>query len=127
MASERDRDKQAITKRKQDDPELEDALAQATVLQHQLAIDQEHHRHAEAMRATELGSLGRILGGESSVSLTTAFIVVCGGMLALTGSLVMAGIIPAASDFWAKQAERSGAIAMTALSFIFGKSAGRKR
>ena len=127
MASERDKAKQAITKRKQDDPELDDALAQASVLQHQLAINQEQHRHAETMRATELGTMGKFLGGESHASVTIAFIVVCLGMLAAVGCLVAAARSPSAADFWAKQSERLGAVALTALSFIFGKSAGRSK
>src|SRR5215831_415638 len=110
MASERDKAKKAITDRKSDEPELDDALAQAALLRHQLAISQEKHRHDEVMQAAELGSLGRFLGGEVSASLTIAFMVVCAGLVGLIGSLVMAGASPPAAEFWAKQAERSGAI-----------------
>ena len=100
-------------------------LNQAHAFQHQLAIKEEEHRHKETMRATELGWIGRILGGEASASLTAAFIVVCVGLFTAVACLFMAAYAPAAADFWAKQFERSVAVAMTALSFIFGKSPGR--
>src|SRR6266849_1744748 len=107
MASERDKAKKAITNRTSEEPDLDETLSQAQDLQHQLAIDKEEHRHKETMRATELGWVGRIVGGEATASLTVAFIVVCVGLFSAFGCLGMAAYSPAAADFWAKQSERS--------------------
>jgi homoserine acetyltransferase len=122
MASEREQAKSAITARTSEEPELEEKLSQAHALQHRLESDKEAHRHKEAMRAAELGWFGRILGGEATASLTVAFIVVCVGLFTAVGCLGMAAYAPSTGDFWAKQSERSIAVAMAALSFIFGKT-----
>jgi hypothetical protein len=126
MASERDKAKKSITRRDSNEPELDDALTQAHALQHKLALQTEDNRHREAMRVAELGWVGRIIGGEATASLTVAFIVVCSGLISAAWCLAIAAYSStAAADFWAKQSERSVAVTMTALSYIFGKSPGR--
>jgi hypothetical protein len=130
MASEREQAKKAITNRTSDEPELDLALSQAQSLQHklqhELAVKTEEHRHKEHMRKTELGLVGLIFGGESSASLTIAAVVAVISIIAAVGCLIMAWQNPAANDFWGKQFERSTAVAMSALAFIFGK-AGRNK
>ena len=122
MASEREDAKKAITARTSEEPELEEQLNQAHALQHRLESEKEAHRHKELMRATELGWVGRIVGGEATASLTVAFIVVCVGLFSAVGCLAMAAYSPSVGNFWAQQSDRSTAIAMAALSFIFGKT-----
>lgn len=125
MASEREKAKGAIRERKPDDPGLAEKFNEAQTLQHKVALNQEEHRHKEEMRSKELGWVGRIVGGEATASLTVAFIVVCFGLVTSAGCLAFAVYFPNTAEFWAKQSERSVALALAALSFIFGKSAGR--
>jgi hypothetical protein len=125
MVFDREKAKKAITRSTPNDPELDEKFSEAEELRHKLALSQEEHRHKETMRVTELGLVGRIVGGESNAALTAAFLVVVVGLGSATGCLIAAYHLPTAADFWAKQSERSVALALAALSFIFGKSAGR--
>jgi len=56
--------KGAIIQRDNDDPELDAVLSSAHHLQ--LHLIKETNRHSEAMRKTELGFFGRIIGGEAT-------------------------------------------------------------
>jgi hypothetical protein len=120
MASERDQAKLSITKRETDEPELDEAISAAQNLAHELDLKIEEHRHEEAMHSARLGAIGRFLGSEASTSV--AFIAVCAGILSAFFCYGCAAYSPAVADFWGKQAERSIAFSVSALSFIFGRN-----
>ena len=121
MASDREKAKRSITQRKTQEPELDEAISQAHSLAAALDLKTEDHRHEEAM----LGKIGRILGSDSSTSV--AFIAVCAGIVGTLFCYGCALHAPATAEFWGKQAERSIAFTVAALSFIFGRTARPRR
>ena len=125
MASERDKAKKAITKTDSTDPELNAALAEGTELQHLLMV--ESNRHKEAMRSVELGLIGRVVGGEANAPVAVATMVVVAGIVGAALSVWMAAQSqrPDSSEYWSKMIERSSALTITGLSFIFGRSGRR--
>jgi hypothetical protein len=124
MASERQSAKSSITARKTDEPELDATIHSAQSLAHELNIKIEENRHQETMHRASLGAIGRFLGSEAPTSV--AFIAVCAGLVSFLACLGFAFYNSTNSDFWGKQAERSLAFTMSALSFIFGKSIRKK-
>jgi hypothetical protein len=125
MASERDTAKKAIKDTEATEPEFTAALAQGQEQQHRITT--ENNRHKEFMRTTDLGWFGRAFGGEVNAPFAIAALVVICGVLGafLAGYMASKSQRPDAADYWSKQVERSAALAMTSLSFIFGRS-GRK-
>lgn len=113
--------KKAIKSREQDDPELDKALTDAQ--EYQLKINQETHRHNEAMQKINLGRIGSIIGGEKSVPGVIAFVVVCFGLFATAFCyyVMWKSETPAAQEFWSKQSERGLATAGIAMSYLFGR------
>jgi hypothetical protein len=109
--------KGAIIQRDNDDPELDAVLSSAHHLQ--LHLIKETNRHSEAMRKTELGFFGRIIGGEATAPFVVATFVVFLGFLAAASSWFMAAWEPNQAEFWAKQAERGISVASAAVAFIF--------
>ena len=122
MASEREKAKNAITKTDSADPELAAALADAALQQHRITA--ENNRHKEALQNSELGRIGRWLGGEKSAPIAIAGIAAFAGLLGMFFSLFMASrsMTPDAIDFWSKMVERGFAFAASCLAFIFGRS-----
>ncbi|MGA3047672.1 MAG: hypothetical protein ABSD67_13660 [Terracidiphilus sp.] len=125
MASERDKAKNAITSSDPVDPELNAALAEAR--QEQYRITAENNRHKEALQASELGRMGRWLGGEKNSPIVIAAIVVFAGLLGafLSGCMAAQSQRPDSADYWSKMLERSLALTATGLSFIFGRTGRR--
>ena len=125
MASDRDNAKKAITNSDYDEPGFEAAISEAKDFQHRLAV--ENNRHKEAMRAQDLGSIGKLFGSEANAPIWIA------GMVAFLAVFMAIFCIFQGSrsmelnsaDFWSKQVERCFAFAASALTFIFGRS-GRK-
>jgi hypothetical protein len=125
MASERDRAKSAITEQSDNDPGLQVVLDQGHELKHKYDVAVEQNRSKEQLRAMDLGRFGRLVGGETSASIFSAFVVVCVGLVAFVLCLIAAMHSQSDRDFWSKQSERSISLSLTALSFIFGKSSSK--
>jgi hypothetical protein len=125
MASERDKAKSAIKRTDLNDPELTAALADATEEQHRITV--ENNRHKEATQLAELGQIGRWLGGEKAAPIAIAAIVALAGVLGalLSGCVAAQSQRPDSSDYWSKMVERSIAVTISALSFIFGRTGRR--
>ena len=125
MASEREKAKKAIKTTESKDPELTDALASASELQHKITA--ENNRHKEALQQAELGWVGRLLGGDKIAPIAIASLVVLVGLLgaALSGYAASESQRPDSADFWSKMVERSIAMVLTGLSFIFGRTGRR--
>lgn len=125
MASERDKAKNAITAADSNDPELNAAFADAKARRHLLAA--ENHRHKEAIYTAELGRIGKWLGGEKTAPIVIAGIVSGAGILGafLSGYMASRSQTPNSADFWSKMVERSIALALSCLTFIFGRSGKR--
>jgi hypothetical protein len=117
--SDREVAKGSVVQKKDDDPELTDALSGAHGLQ--LAITKETNRHAEAMHKANLGFVGRAIGGEANAPVVVACIATLFGLICAVGCWIAAAKYPDAFDFWGKQAERSIAFSGAALAFIFGR------
>lgn len=125
MASDRDNAKKAIKNSDSDEPEFSAALSDGKDLQHSIAI--ENNRHKEAMRAHDLGVMGKIFGSEAYAPIWIAGIVALAGVLMAIFCIFQGSrsMEPNSADFWSKQVERCFAFAASALTFIFGRS-GRK-
>jgi len=125
MASDRDNAKSAITKTDSNDPELNAALADAKEQQHRLTV--ENNRHKEAIQNTELGLIGRWFGGEKNAPIAIAGVAVFAGIAGafLSGYMASRSPTPDSADYWSKMVERSIALAVSCLTFIFGRSGRR--
>lgn len=119
MVSEREKAKGAITEQDETDPELGEALSEATG--YQLELTKENNRHKERQRAQDLGLVGKIIGGENHAPSAVALFVVIVGFMAAIGCWIAAANFVDQAEFWAKQAERALGIGMAALTFLFGK------
>jgi hypothetical protein len=122
MASDRDNAKKAIKDSDSDEPEFLAALSDGKALQHSIAI--ENNRHKEAMRARDLGMMGRIFGSEAYAPIWIAGIVALAGVLMAIFCIFQGSrsMEPNSAEFWSKQVERSFAFSASALTFIFGRS-----
>lgn len=119
MASEREVAKGAITERDDIDPELKEALSQASGFQ--LDVTKENNRHREHQRAQELGLIGKLIGGEQNAPGAVALFVVLVGYLSAIGCMVAAGIDHDQAAFWSQQVERGFGVGSAALAYLFGK------
>lgn len=116
--------KDAIQTNKQDDPELSSAIADAHKFQLELA--KENNRHAEKIRAQDLGWVGRLLGGEKTAPTVIALFVM---IVCFIGAFFAWNKVPSnnsleaveATHFWGTQAERAISFAGAALAYIFGR------
>jgi hypothetical protein len=125
MASERDSAKNAIQASDSDEPEFAAAISEGKDLQHRLAV--ENNRHKEAMRAHDLGLIGKIFGSEANAPIWIAGIAAFIGVLMAVFCIFQGSrsMEPNSADYWSKQCERCFAFSASALTFIFGRS-GRK-
>ena len=113
---DRDAAKKAIINRDKSDPDLEDALRNAS--EFQLGLVKEQNRHKEAMR----GWFSRVFGHDDNVAAYIAAGAMFVGLAAFAYCLYMAGhvdekVVP----FWSQQGERALAFSASCLAFIFGK------
>lgn len=104
-----------------DDPEYKQSLSEASHMR--VTLEREGNRHKEEMAKGERGSIGNFLGGERNAPLTIAFLAVSVGSLVWIAALIAAYMFPDDADFWAVQGNRALALALTALGYVFGKSA----
>jgi hypothetical protein len=119
MVSERDEAKLAIREPVETDPELNQVLGEAG--QFQIDLLKERHRHAEKLRTTELGWLGKAFGGERNAPTGIAALAM---IISFTGSVIclyLAAKNPESKDFLLDWSGRTLAIGTTALGFIFGQ------
>ena len=125
MASERDAAKKAVKEKDPTDLDLNVALADGRQEQHRITV--ENNRHKEAMQSAELGRLGRWLGGEKSAPIAIAATVVIAGVLGafLSGYMASRSQRSDSAEYWSKMVERSLALTLSGLSFIFGRSGRR--
>ena len=125
MESDRDKAKGAITKTYSNDPELNAALADAALQQHRITV--ENNRHKEALHDSDLGRMGRWFGGEKSAPIAIAGIAAFAGIFGayLSGYMASKSPTPDSADYWSKMVERSIALALSCLTFIFGRSGRR--
>jgi hypothetical protein len=123
MESDRVKAKQAITNSDSDEPELAAVLSVGQGLR----LEIENHRHKEAMRAHDLGMMGKIFGSEAYAPIWIAAIIAFAGVLMATFSLIQGSrsMEPNSADYWNKLFERCLAFSLSSLTFIFGRS-GRK-
>ncbi|KQO99079.1 hypothetical protein [Methylobacterium sp. Leaf91] len=75
-----------------------------------------------ALRAADLGWLGRFIGGERHSALNLAAFFLAVSLLIGVGCLVAAWCQNDQSEFWGRSAERSFAAAAAALAYVFGQS-----
>jgi hypothetical protein len=121
MESNLDREsaKKSISARQSNDPEMEDVLDSASKFQ--LEIVKEQHRHLEVQKMSDLGFIGRAIGGEKNAPTVVALIAMMTGLLGAAVATYMAAKDPSASEFWGKYIERAVAFASASLTFIFGR------
>ena len=119
MASDRDAAKDAVVKKQDDDPELDNALANAAHLQ--LELKKEDNRHEEKMHAQRLGFLGNWVGDGSHLPTTAALVTVVLAFLLAIGLFWAAFAQPGSGALWSTNAERSLSVAVAALAYVFGK------
>lgn len=118
MAS-REEAKGAVVAKGDNDAELDEALASAS--SHQLALKKEDNRHKEVMAQKKLGFLGGLLGDGQSLPTVAALITVLAAFAVAVGLYLAAYNQPENADLWAENAERSLALALAALAYVFGK------
>jgi hypothetical protein len=111
--------KGAVVQKTTADPELAEVLSGAHKLQ--LDLTKEANRHALAMHKSELGFIGRALGGPANAPVVVACIALLCGVAVYVGCLYAASQFADQADFWGKQGERVLAFAGAALAFIFGR------
>ena len=75
-------------------------------------------------RQSELGIIGRLLGGKENASTSVALIAMGFGIVAFFLCLHYAAYSPA-SETWHREADASLAFAASALAYIFGRSSRR--
>lgn len=124
MASERNNAKSAILERGRDDPELDETLTSAHA--YQLELAKEKNRHAERMRARDLGFFGKLAGGERVSPIFVAFLAMIAGLAGAVYCWTHAGADSQIADFWGKQAERAIGFATAAMTFILGRATANK-
>ena len=123
MATERDEAKGAVTETTSSDPDLEQALGNAT--QFRLDLLKEQNYHARQLAAQDQGRLGWLLGNANHAPMFIAFLATFAGLAIGLWCLARAANHQSEADFWAKQSERAFAFAGTALGFIFGRGSAR--
>lgn len=122
MATEVEQAKEAITDQLENDPELSETFRSAHALQ--LDLEKEKHRHVETTQKSELGMIGRLLGGERVAPTFIAGLAVILGLIAYGISLWCASHQSESKDlltFWTQSADRSLAFAAASLAYIFGR------
>lgn len=138
MASDRIEAKREIIPDSEDlgePPALRSVLSDAQSLKLELARDRESYRHTETMKGMELtasaedqrrslGIFGRLFGGSTTSPIAIAFLVVIAGLIGVFYCL-HAAAYSATPEIWFHEAEYSGALAASALSFIFGRAGKR--
>lgn len=116
MEPSREEAKGAIVSRERADPELDQALAEAS--QFRLDLVKENNRHTESMR----GVVARLFGHDGN---TPVHVAATGMILGIVGCIVLLYIAsqkpPADAAVWMQQAERLLAFSATCVAFIFGK------
>jgi hypothetical protein len=113
---DRDAAKKAIVNRDKSDPELDDALRNASELK--LGLAKENNRHTETMR----GWFSRVFGHDDNVAAYIAAAAMFVGLAAFISCLFVAGHVDEkAAPFWSQQGERALAFSGSCLAFIFGK------
>ena len=99
-----------------------------TILQMELAArakEQDAELTARAQeRQSELGIIGRLLGGKDNAPTSVALIALASGILAFFLCLHYAAY-SSTPETWQREAEGSLAFAASALAFIFGRSSKR--
>lgn len=121
MASERENAKDAVVSSEENDPELDNALANAA--KHQLDLKREDNRHKEKMNAQNLGFIGNLFGDGKSLPTTAALITIGMAFLVAIGLYIAAYHSAGDAELWTANAERSLAVAAAALAYVFGKGA----
>ena len=138
MASDRAEAKREVIPDSEDvgePPALRSILSDAQSLKLELARDREAYRHTEAMKGMELtasaedqrralGVFGRLFGGSTTSPIAIALLVVVAGLAGVFYCL-HAGAYSGNPEVWFHEAEYSGALAASALSFIFGRAGKR--
>lgn len=116
-------------------PAFRTILSEAQSLKLELARDREAYRHQETMKGMELtasaedqrralGVFGRLFGGTTTSPIAIAFLVVLAGLAGVFYCL-HAGAYSSTPEAWFHEAEWAGALAASALSFIFGRAGKR--
>ncbi|MEL7300536.1 MAG: hypothetical protein AAFM92_09160 [Pseudomonadota bacterium] len=127
MAIDREQAKAGITNKQGQDPELNQALSESKKLELELA--KENNSHNRALARDKQGLLGWVFGDVSASSSAALIVILCGLALAAfsffkvqdLGGLTEANA-PEAIDFWERQIERSFALVIAALAYVFGRS-----
>jgi hypothetical protein len=120
-APNRSQAKKGIVNQDQNDAEFTEVQQRAH--QSQLELAKEKNRHEQAMLEQNLGFIGKFFGdGKNTPTLIALICVLFGGaMYVYCLSSSKSDIADAA--FWSENASRSLNLAITALAYIFGKSA----
>lgn len=115
MEFDRESVKKALLKKDATDPELEQALDNAHLLQ--LRIQQEENRHKEKMK----GALGNFFGSQSTAATFGAVLTLIFGLIAASICGYIAAFGSGDPLFWQQNIERSIALSLACLAYLFGK------
>ena len=137
MASERARVKRDViqsTAETVEPAEYVEVLSEGQASQHEIV--REANRSKEAIlrmeldaraedKRSDLGMIGRYIGGKENSPVSIALVAVICGILAAFLCFHYAAVSPSASEPWIRAAEGCLAFASSALAFIFGRSGRR--
>lgn len=127
MAIDREQAKAGITSKQGQDSELNQVLSESKKLELELA--KENNSHNRALARDKQGLLGWIFGDASASSSAALIVILCGLALAAFSFFKVQGLgglseanAPETIDFWERQIERSFALVIAALAYVFGRS-----
>lgn len=118
MVTEREKAKGSIVAEDVGDPELDATLREAA--NQRLDAIKEANRHREKQARINQGLYG-ILGTRENAPNNIAFIAVVLAFSSYTACVLAAGDNANQIEFWSRNADRSLAVALTALAYIFGR------
>ncbi len=119
MASDREAAKGAVVSKDEDDPELDNALANAS--KHQLDLKREENRHREEMNKQNLGFIGNLFGDGRNTPTAAAIIMIIFSCIITVALYIAAYNQPSLKELWMANAERALAVGLAALAYVFGK------
>ena len=118
MVSERQSARRAITTGEQEEPEITEAFNVS--LQRQLEIARENNRHKEELQRSDLGIIGRVLGGPKQASTSIAALVAVVSLGAAIACVIVMLVSTAATPVAERALALFGGLVTTALVYIFG-------